>query len=243
MGDQDTAIGAGKSAFGTTQWNEILQARRLDDPAVRQCLAHLAEIYWRPVYKYIRIQWGKDNEEAKDLTQEFFAKVFGPEFLARADPARGRFRTFVLASVRNFLRDYEKLRDTVKRGGEAFHVPVEAAVEEGLLSLEPSAEEAFRVSWAESLLAAALADLERTLAERGRQKVFDVFRAYCLEAAPDRRASYHDLAQDAGVSVSDVTNSLALARRELRSILLRKVEPTVASREDADGELRELFGI
>lgn len=243
MSDQDTAIGAGKSAFAATQWTEILQTRRLDDPTARQFLGQLAEIYWRPVYKYIRIGWGKNNEEAKDLTQEFFASVFRPEFLARADPARGRFRTFVLASVRNFLRDYEKLRGTVKRGGEALHVQVDPALEEGLPSNEPSPDEAFQVAWADSLLASALADLERTFAETGRQTAFDVFRGYCLETTPDLRPSYHDLAQGFGVSVSDVTNYLALARRELRSMMLKKVEMTVASREEAEGELRELFGI
>ena len=243
MGDQDTAIGAGRSSFQVTRWGEILQASRPDDPSIRRFLGHLAETYWRPVYKYIRIEWRKGNEEAKDLTQEFFASVFGPEFLARADPARGHFRAFLLASVRNFLRDYEKMRGAAKRGGEALSVPLEAEVEDQVPGIERSPEEAFRVAWGESLLAAALADLERSLAGRGRQDVFEMFRDYCLESTPDRRPSYGDLARKAGVPISDVTNYLSFARRELRSILLEKVEATVLSRKEAEEELRELFGI
>lgn len=243
VGERDTAIGAGRSAFEATQWGEILQARRLDDPAIRDLLERLAVTYWRPVYKYIRIAWGKGNEEAKDLTQEFFASVFGPGFLASADPARGRFRTFVLASVKNFLRDYEKLRRTIKLGGGVFHVTVEEAHEEDLSSTESSPERAFLTSWAESLLAESLGDLERTLAERGRAAVFDLFRESCLDAQLDRQPSYDELARKAGLSVSDVTNYLALARRELRTILLGKVEATVSSREEAETELREIFGV
>src|SRR5260221_6225769 len=146
MGERDTAIGAGRSTFEATQWGHVLEARRLDDPAVRDLLGRLAGAYWRPVYKYVRIAWGKGNEEAKDLTQEFFTCVFSHTFLARADPARGRFRTFVLASVKNFVRDYEKLRGTLKRGGGVLHVPVETADEEGQGLAESVPERAFLTS-------------------------------------------------------------------------------------------------
>lgn len=208
-------MGAGQSQFPTTRWSQIL------DPA---SAAH----YWRPVYKFIRIAWRKSNDEAKDLTQEFFAEVYRPDFLARADPARGNFRTFLLASLKNFLKDNEKSRAAQKRGGAVSHLPIE----EIDVPADSNPEEAFTHSWAETLLSEALQELEGQVSPR----VFAAFREHCAD--PGR--SYQDLAAALQLSVSQVTNYLFESRKKLRQILVGKVSGYAA---DVEQELRTLFGM
>jgi RNA polymerase sigma-70 factor (ECF subfamily) len=220
----------GQSAFRTTQWGRILDAR--DPESARALLSDLARQYWRPVYRYIRAAWRKENEEAKDLTQEFFAEVFRPEFLARADPSRGSFRNFLLASLRNFLRDEGKRGRARKRGGGEAFVPIE---EEAAPAPGADPEALFLRAWAETVLSESLGELRGRL----RPQVFDAFRLYCVEGAA---SSYRDVADKTGRSVSEVTNDLFEARRELRRILLRRVGACVADEAQAALELKELFG-
>ncbi len=228
---QDTSIGAGGSAFGQTRWGRIAAAAAASDPAA---LAELAAAYWRPVYRFVRTAWRKDNEEAKDLTQEFFATVFQPRLLARADPERGSFRNFLLATLKNFLRDRARHDGGLKRGGGAAQVSIEGAE---VASSDADPEREFTRGWAEGLLAEALAELERGLVSRGRERVFRVFRESCQ----DENLSYRALAERCGVSVTDVTNYLFEARRELRRLLEARVAAYVGSRPEIERELRELF--
>jgi RNA polymerase sigma-70 factor (ECF subfamily) len=236
MGRQDTSIGAGRSAFGRSRWTDILNARHGSPEQIRALLDELSTVYWRPVYKFIRVALRKENEDAKDLTQDFFAVVFGPEWLARADPDRGTFRTFLLASLKNFVRDREKYRGARKRGGGLSTVPLDALAEEP--SPEQTPEQVFQRSWAESMLHEALRELEQTLVARGRQNVFQAFREYCLGADD---VSYRSIGQRLGLSETDVTNYLSEARRELRRILAGRVGQYVDSPRQIDVELRALF--
>lgn len=237
----DTSIGAGQSGLQSTLWGEILRIREAGSADAGELLAQLAAIYWRPVYKYIRIVWSKGNEEAKDLTQEFFATVFTLEFLARADPERGSFRTFLLTSLRNFLRDYQKYSNAEKRGGRHRVIPMDDAGLAFVPSRAATPEKEFLRTWAETVLSEALRELEHDLASRGRGKVFQAFRQYCLDSEPGEKLSYRALAEELRVTETDVRNYLAQARRELRVILLQKVGVYVRSAEEAEQELSALF--
>jgi len=232
---QDTSIGAGQSAFGQTQWGKILAVAASDPAAAQAAIAELSAAYWRPVYRFVRAAWRKSNEDAKDLTQEFFATVFQPRLLSRADPKRGGFRNYLLASLRNFLSDRARHDAGLKRGGGAAPAPIESA---DPASAAAGPEREFTRGWAEGLLAEALAELERSLAARGRERVFRVFKASC----EDDGASYRDVAERCGVSVTDVTNFLFEARRELRRLLEARVAAYAGSRTEIEAELRELFG-
>ncbi len=220
-----------------TQWNEIVAA----GAGQRELLDGLAAAYWRPVYKFIRVALGRQNEAAKDLTQDFFATVFRPEWMSRADPQRGSFRTFLLASLKNFVRDADKHRGAQKRGGGAQVVPIDAVEEDDRPAGAATPEQAFARSWADTLLAEGLADLEHELISRGREPVFRAFRAYCIDGG-GAALTYESLAKQLGVSASDVTNYLSEARRDLRAILVRKVGRYVGSPGEIEAELRELFG-
>jgi RNA polymerase sigma-70 factor (ECF subfamily) len=191
------------------------------------------------VYKFIRTAWNKSNEEAKDLTQEFFAGVFQPAFLSRADPSRGSFRTFVLASLKNYLRDRRKHEKALRRGGEAEVIPLS---EEVSLPAGADPEKEFTRSWAEDLLAEALGELQHDLDGRGRRHAFLAFQEYCLHSTPAGRSSYQSVADKLGISLADVTNGIFEARRELRRILEARIGRYVASRSEIQEELRALFG-
>ncbi len=236
MTGQDTSIGAGQSAFARTEWSEIVAAGE----GQRARLDGLATAYWRPVYKFIRVALRRSNEEAKDLTQDFFAVVFRPEWMARADPQRGSFRTFLLASLKNFVRDADKHRGAQKRGGGAQVVPIDAVEEDDRPTAAATPEQAFARSWADAVLAEALGDLERDLASRGRAPVFLAFRTYCIDG--DAALTYDSLARRLGVPATDITNYLSEARRDLRAILVRKVGRYVGSPAEVEMEMRELFG-
>ncbi|MHC4607978.1 MAG: RNA polymerase sigma factor, partial [Planctomycetota bacterium] len=182
-------------------------------------------------------------EEAKDLTQGFFARVFQPEFLDRADPARGNFRTFVLASVKNFLRESARSERALKRGGGVRILPLDDAD----FDVDPPAKDAdpeqeFMKTWAAGVMGGALRELEGVLKGRGKEKVFRAFRAYCMESEAGEKPSYKKIAGSLGVSETDVTHYLFEARRELRVILAEKVGEYLSSPAAVDDELRALFG-
>jgi RNA polymerase sigma-70 factor (ECF subfamily) len=237
---QDTSIGAGYTTFARTQWGKIESLRSSDPKAAREILEELAKTYWRPVYKYIRVAWRKSNEEAKDITQEFFANVFNPQFLSRADPARGTFRTFLLASLKNFLRDYQKYKSAQKRGGGVKVLSL-TATDEDAPAENSDPEREFNRSWAQQVLEDSLAELERNCASRGREKVFLVLKEYCLASGDGLKPGYKDLATTMGLAVSDVTNYLFEARRELKRILEAKISSYTASGHGVEEELRSLF--
>ena len=175
-----------------------------------------------------------------NYTQAFLMHVVRPEFLERADPARGSFRTFLLASLKNFLRDERKHRRALKRGGGHDVISLELEPRD----LAPPAagadpERVFLRAWAEQLLAAAVRELEQDLEQRGRLQVFAVFQAYCLG---DREGvSYGTIAESLELTVPQVTNHLYEARRQLRAILAQHVAGTVCTPEQVDAELRALF--
>ncbi len=235
---QDTSIGAGYSVFTKTQWGKILSLRSTDPKSARNILQDLAKTYWRPVYKYIRVVWRKNNEESKDLTQEFFTTIFRPEFLSRANPTRGSFRTFLLASIKNFLRDYQKYKSAAKRGGMVKSIPIEN-VDVPAAGSDPEKE--FNRSWAQQILTNALNKLEQDCVIRARGQVFKVFKEYCLESGGESKPSYSGIADKLGISISDVTNYLFEARRELKRILEDKIKEYTANGYDVGDELKYLF--
>lgn len=119
MTNDDTKIGGGNQRFPTTRWSAIVAARSDNADERRRAFETLIAAYWKPVYKYIRLRWGKSNEDAKDATQEFFARVMEKEFLASYDPAKARLRTFLRVCLDGFVANLDKAAHRIKRGGDA----------------------------------------------------------------------------------------------------------------------------
>ena len=244
----DTQIGGPSGRFPPTRWSAIVAARG-DDPAERtRAFETIVAAYWKPVYKYIRARWGKANEDAKDLTQEFFARVMEKGFLDSYDPAKSRLRTFLRTCVDGFVANQDKAARRIKRGGDAVLMSLDFQTAEGELARsEPPApgtmEEFFEKEWIRNLFSLALERLRAECEARGKAIHFRLFELYDLEGERESRLTYEHLAREFGLAVTDITNRLAFARREFRRIALETLREMTANEEEFRREARALLGV
>ena len=249
----DTRIGGPSGKFPATRWSAIVAARS-DDPRERaRALDSILAGYWKPIYKYLRIRWNKSNEDAKDLTQEFFTQLIEKQYLLDFDPEKSRLRTFLRVCVDHFVANQAKAAKRLKRGGDALHVSLdfEGAEAEFIrassalpLSATPdSFDEYFEKEFVRSLFSAAVAELRDSCEARGKQLHFQLFQRYDLDDEDASRASYAELAEEFGIPVTDVTNHLAFARREFRRMALEKLREMTGSEAEFRREARALLGV
>jgi RNA polymerase sigma factor (sigma-70 family) len=250
---QDTKIGGASGRFPATHWSAV-RAARSDDPAERsRALEAIAAAYWKPIYKYVRIRWGKSNEDAKDLTQEFFAKLFEKEYLDDFDPSKARLRTFLRICADRFVANEAKAAGRLKRGGGAVHVSFAFDSAENelqradthleLAASSESMDDFLEKEFIRSLFGIAVEKLRRECESRGKQIHFRLFEAYDLEGDGPRKASYAELAEEFKIAPTDVTNYLAFARREFRRIALDSLREMTASEDEFRREARALLGV
>jgi RNA polymerase sigma-70 factor (ECF subfamily) len=224
-------------SFPETRWSLILAGDR------GMALEHLATVYWRPIYGYVRAVWARDEAEALDATQSFFVRLVEGDLLDRADRARGRFRAYVRAALANFLTDERRKKGARRRGGDRRFVPLDAWGASGALDLPDtrgkSPDEALDGLWRAEVLERAARELERGLCEEGKTTWWALFRDHVLS---DEGLGYAELAQRHGVTQVDVSNWLARARARYRDALIRIVRETVESESELAEELQWLLG-
>ncbi|MBI2898701.1 MAG: sigma-70 family RNA polymerase sigma factor [Planctomycetes bacterium] len=239
--DPVTQLGGPGGAFPPTLWTVILGARDASDKESQANLEKLCRYYWKPVYWLVRLRWNRGNEDAKDLTQEFFATFLEKDFLKSVSPDRGRFRSFVRAALEHFMLNQKRDEGRIKRGGGSRPVSIDAA-EEPLFQLPAkteSVERAFDRVWAQALMQDAIAALRTQYRQSGRENVFKIFEAYDLAPAPP---SYADLSHRSGVTEDAVRGALRRVRADLRSFLRDRVLQSVTDPSDLDAEMQYLFG-
>ena len=247
MVDRTTDIGAGGSSFPSTQWSRLLQSKDGADPDYRKGLERILLEYWKPVYVFVRRAWGKSNEDAKDLTQGFFAEVIEKDLLSKYAPQRGRFRTFLKTALKNFLADEIRTAGRQKRGGGRVRIPVDADV----MPLEEMAsapghetpEACFDRAWANEILAAALHDLQKVLKAEKREAAFQALEIYDLAPPPGESLGYREVAQRLGRTEAEVKADLAYARQRLREALAARVRLYCESDSDAFKELNDILSL
>lgn len=232
--------------FVTTRWSLILTQRFSDaDSSAREQLAQLCQIYWRPIFAFICRQ-GYAPPDAQDLTQDFFVLILEGRLFASADPDRGRFRCFLLKSLKNFLMDADKKRRRHKRGGNFSFVSWEQWMAEApsqLLipaqALETcSAEKLFDLRWAASVAERALLRLREECESRGHRRLYESLRGHLTTDRTD--TSYARLADILGVSDSVVKRLMHEFRVHYRRLLREEVAATVENDADVDQEIRYL---
>ena len=233
--------------FPITRLSAIVAAGSEDHVERSRAFEILVAAYWMPVYKYIRIKWGKPSEDAKDLTQGFFVEAMEKNFFQRYDPARAKFRTFLRTCLEGFVLNEEKAARRIKRGGKAVILSLDFDNAENQLSIaEPPApneiEEYFEAEWVRSVFSLAVEALKLELQDQGKDVYFRLFERYVLED-PDSTLSYKDVASEFNLSVSNVTNYLAAARREFRRIVLEKLRELTANDDEFRREARTLLGV
>lgn len=233
----DTSIGGPAQAFPSTVWSRLEAARDPSHPEYRRGLDHLLSSYWKPAFTYIRIAWRKPVEDAKDLTQAFFARLLEKSFVAGFQPERGSFRRYLKQALKYFLINAE--RDASIRRPEGPLLSLEATSEE-LAKISPASPEetpdaAYDRQWFSDLVDSAIRELEATLGRDGKADYFRVFRCYLLEDASS--TTYSQVAARLELRETDVRNYLHHCRVALRQILRDRIREYVESDSDVEREL------
>jgi RNA polymerase sigma factor (sigma-70 family) len=246
--DADTGIGGPQSRFPETRRSAIADLRSPEPGSRAFALETLIAAYWKPVYKYIRIRWNQSNENAKDLTQAFFARALEKELFLGYDPAKARFRTYLRVCLDGFLANENTAAARIKRGGDANHVSLHFDDWEDenrpheIASTEPTPEECFHREWVRNLFTLAAEDLKRECEERDQRIQYEVFERYDLNGSAER-LSYNALAAELGIPATAVTNYLAALRRRFRDRIMARIRETTASEEEFRDEVRAALGI
>jgi RNA polymerase sigma factor (sigma-70 family) len=230
--------------FNTTNWSLIVRAASADDEEARLALALLCEAYWYPVYAYIRRQ-GSSAADAEDLTQGYFARFLEKGVIRDVRPERGRFRAFLLVSVRNFLNNERDRERAAKRGGGRRLLSLDADRAEERLAAEPqdpvTPEILFERSWAQTVIGRVHERLELEAARRGTAERLARLRPFLAGSEPE--GTYAAIAQEWGVGESAVRVALHRLRRQFAAILRQEIGRTVESVAEIDDEIRYLLGV
>jgi len=245
--------GNGRSDFfPETHWSVVVAAGESQaEPEIAQAaLGELCQTYWAPLYSFVRSR-GYTVEDAQDLTQSFFAYLIEHKIYARAVRDKGKFRSFLLASLKNFLGHAYDREQTLKRGGSLDFLPLDDARAEAAESLfqthfvsgEPSGEDrVFERSWAEALVGVGLERLAAEQRAEGKDKLFKQLRIFLTSSAKPL-PTYDDLAVRLGLPTSTLRSHVTRLRARYRELLRAEVRRTVDTDADVDGELHWLFRV
>jgi RNA polymerase sigma factor (sigma-70 family) len=228
--------------FAATRWSVVVAAQDRASPDSAAALEALCRAYWYPLYAYVR-RHGHPPADAQDLTQGFFAQLLAHNWVARADPHKGRFRSFLLMAMSRFLANEWDRAHTLKRGGMDPVVSLDAA--ETRYGREPAdtatPEQAFEKQWALTLLETVLEHLRADYEQDGKARLFDALKP-CLLGSREAHP-YPALAAELGLSEGAVRVAVCRLRERYRERLKAEIAHTVASPADVESELRHLFRV
>ena len=233
---------AGGRRFATTRWSLVLDARDGESRNSDQALAELCESYWFPLYAFVRRQ-GHDPEDAADLTQAYFAKLLEKDYLQDVRPEAGRFRSFLLASLKHFLYNEWDRRQAQKRGGHVQKISLDAQLAENRYSVEPAErltpEDLYEQHWALTVLERTLSQMAEETPESKRSR-FEKLRPFLIGEETD--VTYRQIAEELGMSESGVKVAVHRLRRRFGAVLRREIGQTVADPQEVDDEIHHLLG-
>ena len=232
--------GAGR--FATTHWSVVMAAGRPKSASYQQALETLCKTYWFPLYVYLRRQ-GYDSHRAEDYVQAFFAGLLAKHGLRLADPKRGKFRSFLLASLKHFLSNERARARAKKRGGGRKVLSLDFQNAESQYALEPrdelSPEKLFERSWALTVLDRTMARLQAEAISTNKQKLFDHLKVYLT--AEKSSIPYRDVAAELDMAEGTLRVAVHRLRRRYRELLRDEIAQTVTSDDQIDEEIRDLF--
>ena len=228
--------------FATTHWSLVLSAARQSSPHSRAALAELCEAYWAPLYWHVR-RLGNDPAEAQDLRQGFFARLLEKEVLGYVDREKGRFRSFLLTSLRNYLANEHERRTAQKRGAGQRILSMDFASAENSYTLEPArdltADRLFEKRWAVTVLETSLRALEEQYRSDGKQTLFESLKPFLTVV--DQTPKYSEVAELLNMNVGAVKMAVSRLRRKYRELIRAEVQRTLSELDDVDDELALLL--
>jgi RNA polymerase sigma-70 factor (ECF subfamily) len=230
------------AGFAATRWTLVLTAARGNASAVAtDALAELCRVYWYPLYAYLRRR-GHDPHDAEDLTQGFFAHLLARQFLAEVDREKGKFRSFLLVSLKNFLADERDRAQAQKRGGGRSTIPLDGLAAESRYCLEPAhdltPEKMFEKQWALSLLEQVLSRLHDEMTADGKAALFDALQSVLTGG---KASTYAIIAEKLKMTEGAVKTAAHRLRRRYRELLREEIAQTVAGPEEIEEEIRYLL--
>jgi RNA polymerase sigma factor (sigma-70 family) len=236
-----------RGVFATTRWSVILSSvnSQGDNGKSRESLTELCRLYWRPIFAFV-CRRGYPVEDAEDLTQDFFVMILETDWLEHADPNRGRFRSFLLRTLQNFVGQAAEKKLAQKRGGKVKFVSWDDWMAEAPSQLSLSAqaleswspERVFDLRWAATVVEQALLHLREECERKGRLRVFDAMSSYLTAERTD--VSYAKLGASLGIAETAVKKLLFRLRERFRDLLRDAVAHTVENEADIDDEIRHL---
>jgi RNA polymerase sigma factor (sigma-70 family) len=233
---------AGSSQFPTTRWTLVVAAGDPHRKEARSALVSLCENYWYPLYAYLRRR-GYSADQAQDLTQEFFVRVLEGRYIDRADPEKGRFRSFILTSLKFFVADEEDRHRARKRGG-GMVVSLEFSSGEEQYQREPAHDETperiFERRWALSLIDRVIQKLREEFVHHGRPEHFERLKVFLLGRSD---APYAALAQEMNTSEGALKVAIHRLRKRYRELFRQEIADTVADPAEVESELRYLASV
>ena len=239
----DAFSGGGQDIFATTHWTVVVAAGQRHTPQSDHALEELCRTYWFPLYAFVRRR-GHAKADAEDLVQAFFVRFLAKNYLEGLSAERGRFRAFLLASLKHFLANEWDKSQRQKRGSGAAHLPLDWETADSQFQIaavtESSPEQAFDREWALALLAKVIEQLQAECVAGGKGKLFEQLKTFLAagkgESAPDEVA--RALAMEAGA----VRVAVHRLRKRYRQLLREEIAQTLSDPAQVDEELRTLFG-
>jgi len=235
---------AGVRVFPTTHWSVVLRAGQPESGIAQAALEELCRGYWYPIYSFLRRR-GCSPEDAQDLTQEFFSRLLANRGLASVDPAKGRFRSFLLVSLKNLMANEWNRAQAQKGGGGATLFSLDEKTAEERYRLEPpdnaTPETIFERRWAETLLERVLLRVRAEWNERDKQRRFDALKTFLT----DRRGetSVAEAAAQLGTTVPALRSVIHKLREIYRRVFLEEIAQTVDGPDEVEDEVRHLLAM
>jgi RNA polymerase sigma factor (sigma-70 family) len=228
--------------FQTTHWSVVLRAAQSHLPGSHAALADLCRTYWYPLYAFVRCR-GYSAEDAQDLTQGFFFCMLERKSLREVSPRKGKFRSFLLASIKNYLSDQFDRTNSIKRGGQVEFVALDFTAGEERYQDEPvdflTAEKVFDARWAMTLLNSGLEQLRREYAMRGKTEIIDALQPF-LDPNGKGASSYEEISNALKVSLAGVKSLIYRLRKRYNELLREEIARTVRDQRAVNEEIHAL---
>jgi RNA polymerase sigma-70 factor (ECF subfamily) len=228
--------------FATTHWTVVLAAGRQRSPQADRALEELCRVYWFPLYAYVR-RHGRTKEDAEDSTQEFFSRLLGKNSLAGLDSEKGKFRAFLLASLKHFLANERDKAQTQKRGGGQVPLSLDWQTADTQFQIaatnEPSPDKAFDREWALALLAKVIERLQEECVADGKARLFERLKIFIT--AGQAETAQREAAAALGMEEGTVRVAVHRLRKRYRQLLRAEIANTLADPGMVEEEMRALF--
>lgn len=229
--------------FPSTAWSAIQGAQKVNESERKQAMARLISVYWRPIYWTLRVDWNVSHEEAKDLTQGYLTMFIEHDLVDSVARDRGRFRSYVKATLKHFILNQKRAQNSLKRGGGMRIIPLDKLekVEAETPRINDPPEGRFERELMRSILNNSLDDLKKLYTKKNKAADFELFQTYYVQENSKDGVRYHDLEKRFALSSHQVKNRLAELRTRFREIVLNYLRDGLSTDKELESEIREVF--